>query len=75
MKSKREDLIHSISMIRDSKDLPSLNNIDDLRVVMKMNQECRECSRSVYHYGQCTGRASATPCLIFKQKAFINPVM
>lgn len=66
MKTEREERIHSITKIRDSKGVPRSSDIADLRIVMKMNQECRECNRSVYNFGQCTGRTSTTPCLIYE---------
>ena len=72
MKPKREELIHSITKIQDSSEgTPRLSDIADFMVVMKMNQECRECNRSVYNFGQCTGRTSTTPCLIFQQRSAI----
>ena len=66
MKAKREDLVQSISKVRDASGAdPNLSNIDDYLVVMRLNRECRECQRSVYKFGKCTGRTGSIPCLIF----------
>ncbi|AFM40401.1 hypothetical protein Desaci_1378 [Desulfosporosinus acidiphilus SJ4] len=75
MNVKREDVIQSISKIRDSKGSPKLKDLEALRIVMTLTPECRECTRNAYHYGQCTGRTSKTPCLIFEQRRASTPAM